>query len=65
MHQIQNSWPDPREAKSNEEFVYQYTIQMGAAKGAQAVFDYIEFHIERAETLTNKKEGKIVKNFKI
>lgn len=60
-----NSWPDPKDYKTPEQFLYGYTPMWGWAKAGQEIIELIESFEERFEALKNKQEGKTSNPFRI
>jgi hypothetical protein len=57
-HQINHSWVDPRQFKTEQELTYAYSVAWGFAQGAQGILDEVQKWVDDAEQLTAKEQGK-------
>lgn len=54
---ITNSWLDPREAKSQDEFVRQYNVAWGMSQAADQILKFVDDKVAHAKFLEDKEDG--------
>src|SRR3990167_5938538 len=59
---INHQWVDPRDFKSQDEFVRAYNISWGFAKACTEIQEWLESRISEAEMLTKKEKGELKDN---
>ena len=62
---ICHSWLDPRKAKDEKEFLYQYAVAWGFAQAATEIKQFIEEAVNQVSYLEKKQKGEIVNKFAI
>lgn len=63
-NKIKNSWPDPREFKNNEGFLYAYNVMRGFAQAANEILDFVKQMQNQASYLRKKEKGEIKDKFR-